>query len=182
LEITSAYAAFGNDGVHVSPTYITRIEDRMGNVLYQARMPAQAIDAIPDSVAAQMLSMMQGVVDGGTASSIRRFYKGPAAGKTGTTNDFADAWFVGLTPELACGVWVGFDDRRIQFTGDYGQGGRAAAPVFGRLMQRVYADQGLPWRRTSFMVARDSTDTVSVEMMRNPPSDQILDEVQDTIR
>jgi membrane carboxypeptidase/penicillin-binding protein len=79
-------------------------------------------------------------------------------------------------------VWVGFDDRRIQFTGDYGQGGRAAAPVFGRLMQRVYADQGLPWRRTSFMVARDSTDTVSVEMMRNPPSDQILDEVQDTIR
>lgn len=182
LEITSAYAAFGNDGVYVTPTYITRIEDRMGNVLYQARMPAQAIDALPDSVAAQMLSMMQGVVDGGTASSIRRFYKGPAAGKTGTTNDFADAWFVGLTPELACGVWVGFDDRRIQFTGDYGQGGRAAAPVFGRLMQRVYADQGLPWRRTSFTVARDSTDTVSVDLMRNPPSDQILDEVQDTIR
>ncbi len=182
LEITSAYAAFGNEGVHVSPTYITRIEDRMGNVLYQARMPAHAMDAIPDSVATQMLSMMQGVVDGGTASSVRRFYKGPAAGKTGTTNDFADAWFVGLTPDLACGVWVGFDDRRIQFTGDYGQGGRAAAPVFGRLMQRVYADQGLPWRRMSFTVARDSTDTVSVEMMRNPPSDQILDDLQDTIR
>ncbi len=118
LEITSAYAAFVNDGVHVPPAFITKIEDRMGNVLYEARLPNNVIDAVSPSVASQMISLMRGVVDGGTASTVRRFFKGDAAGKTGTTNDFADAWFVGVTPQLACGVWVGFDDRRVQFTGD----------------------------------------------------------------
>ncbi|MBK6291086.1 MAG: PBP1A family penicillin-binding protein [Ignavibacteria bacterium] len=180
LELTSAYAAFVNDGVHVPPAFITKIEDRMGNVLYEARLPNSVNDALSPNVASNMISLMRGVVDGGTASSIRRFYKGDAAGKTGTTNDFADAWFVGVTPQLACGVWIGFDDRRVQFTGDYGQGGRAAAPVWGRLMQKVYNDPTVPWRRSSFAVARDSTDTVGVEVMINPPSDEIDDHPQDT--
>lgn len=175
LEMTSAYAAFVNEGVTVPPVAVTRIEDRMGNVLYEARLPKSVNDAIDPKVAASMVSIMRGVVDGGTASGIRRFYKHDAAGKTGTTNDFADAWFVGVTPQLACGVWVGFDDRRVQFTGDYGQGGRAAAPIWGRLMGKVYADPGNRYRQTQFSVYRDSTDTVSAEQLLNPPSEEISD-------
>lgn len=176
LELTSAYGGFVNQGVHVPPAAIARIEDRTGTVLYQARLPRLVNDAISPSVAAAMISMMRGVVDGGTASGIRRYYKGEAAGKTGTTNDYADAWFIGCTPQLVCGVWVGFDDRRIMFTGDDGQGGRAAAPAFGRLMQRVYADPSIPYRQMRFAVARDSTDSVSVDMMINPPTEQITDD------
>ncbi|MBU3740998.1 MAG: PBP1A family penicillin-binding protein [Candidatus Kapabacteria bacterium] len=175
LEMTSAYAAFGNQGVSVPSAAITRIEDRMGNILYEARLPKTVSDAIDPHVASTMISLMRGVVDGGTASNIRRFYKHDAAGKTGTTNDFADAWFVGITPQLACGVWVGFDDRRIQFTGDYGQGGRAAAPIWGRLMGKVYADPSNRYRQTTFAVYRDSTDTVSVDQLLNPPSEEISD-------
>lgn len=182
LEMTAAYAAFVNDGVYVPPAFITKIEDRMGNVLYEARLPNAVNDATSPNVAHNMISLMRGVVDGGTASGIRRFYKYDAAGKTGTTNDFADAWFVGVTPQLACGVWVGFDDRRVQFTGDYGQGGRAAAPVWGRLMQKVYNDTRVPWRRQTFAVQRDSADTVSLDLMINPPSDEIQDQLPDTTR
>jgi penicillin-binding protein 1A len=115
-----------------------------------------------------MISMMRGVVDGGTASSIRKFYRYDAAGKTGTTNDFADAWFVGVTPQLACGIWVGFDDMRIRFTGDYGQGGRAAAPIWGRLMQKVYNDPTVRWRRRSFAILRDSTEVATDVDIANP--------------
>ncbi len=175
LEITSAYAAFVNDGVHVPPAFITKIEDRLGNVLYEARLPNNVVDAISPTVAANMISLMRGVVDGGTASGIRKYYRGDAAGKTGTTNDFADAWFVGFTPQLACGVWVGFDDRRVQFTGDYGQGGRAAAPAWARLMQKVYNDPSVPWRSTTFKAVRDTADIVNPELLVNPPREEITD-------
>lgn len=169
LEMTSAYAAFANQGVHTSSGYITRIEDRMGNVLYEAK-PFERItnEACSQRTAEYMISMMRGVVDGGTASSIRKFYRYDAAGKTGTTNDFADAWFVGVTPQLACGIWVGFDDMRIRFTGDYGQGGRAAAPIWGRLMQKVYNDPTVRWRRRTFAVLRDSTEVATDNDIANP--------------
>jgi membrane carboxypeptidase/penicillin-binding protein len=132
-------------------------------------------DAVDSKVASTMISLMRGVVDGGTASNIRRFYRHDAAGKTGTTNDFADAWFVGVTPQLACGVWVGFDDRRVQFTGDYGQGGRAAAPIWGRLMGKVYNHPANRYTQTRFAVERDSADTVGIEQLVNPPSEEIMD-------
>ncbi len=169
LEITSAYAAFANQGVHTTSGFITRIEDRMGNVLYEAK-PYERIanEACSQRTAEYMISIMRGVVDGGTASSIRKFYRYDAAGKTGTTNDFADAWFVGITPQLACGVWVGFDDMRIRFTGDYGQGGRAAAPIWGRLMQKVYNDPTVRWRKRTFTVLRDSTEVATSTDISNP--------------
>ena len=181
LEITSAYGSFVNQGMHLQPTYITRIEDRMGNVLYQAKPSRRVVtEACSPEVAGAMISMMRGVVDGGTASSIRRFYTGEAAGKTGTTNDFADAWFVGMTPELVCGVWVGFDDQRVRFTGDYGQGGRAAAPVWGRMMQKVYADPMNPWRQRSFAIERDSTDQATDVDIMNPAREEISDSQSDS--
>ncbi len=171
LEMTDAYGAFVNHGVSVPPSYITRIEDRMGNVLYEARLPTTVTDAMNPNVARNMISIMRGVVDGGTASSIRKFYRGDAAGKTGTTNDFADAWFVGYTPQLVAGVWVGFDDRRVQFTGDYGQGGRAAAPIWGRLMSKVYSNLALGYSSIHFDMKADSADTVGVDVMVNPPTE-----------
>ena len=87
-----------------------------------------------------MSDMMEDVVNYGTAASIRGFFSRPAAGKTGTTQDFTDAWFIGFTPQLVAGCWVGFDDARIKFGGWYGQGGRAAAPIWGRFMKYIYND------------------------------------------
>ncbi|MDZ4745443.1 MAG: PBP1A family penicillin-binding protein [bacterium] len=176
LEMTSAYAAIANQGVAVQSVSITRVEDRMGNILYDARLPQNVNDAISPEVARNMISMMRGVVDGGTASSIRKFFKYDAAGKTGTTNDFADAWFVGFTPQLTAGVWVGFDDRRVMFQGDYGQGGRAAAPAWGRLMQKVYNDPQLGYRQTTFKVAKDSNDIADPALIKDPPRENIDDD------
>jgi penicillin-binding protein 1A len=177
LEMTSAYGCFINQGMHSSTTYITRIEDRMGNVLFEDK-PARRLvtEACSPQVAESMISMMRGVVDGGTASSIRRFFTGEAAGKTGTTNDFADAWFVGMTPQLVCGVWVGFDDQRVRFTGDYGQGGRAAAPIWGRLMQKVYSNPAIPYRQRTFAIATDSTDQATDIDITNPAREEISDD------
>lgn len=176
MELTAAYIPFVNHGLMVMPSAITRIEDKFGNVLYEARLPSAVSDAIPSSVAQNMLSMMRGVVDGGTGSRVRQHYRYAAAGKTGTTNDFADAWFVGMTPQLVAGVWTGFDDRRVQFTGDYGQGGRAAAPIWGRFMQKVYADRRLGYTMKDFPVESVASDTVSTELIANPPSEQIEDD------
>lgn len=176
LELTAAYIPFVTQGVYVEPSAITKIEDRMGNVLYEARLPQNITDAIGSDVSEDMLSMLRGVVDGGTGSRIRQFYRHDAAGKTGTTNDFADAWFIGCTPQLAAGVWTGFDDRRVQFTGDYGQGGRAAAPVWGRLMQKIWNDDRVVYHEAKFPIPRDDVDSVTTDLILNPPSDQITNE------
>jgi penicillin-binding protein 1A len=175
MELTSAYGTFLNGGVSVEPECITRIEDRMGNVLYQAILPSVLHDAIKPETAHSMISIMRGVVDGGTASSIRKFYTHAAAGKTGTTNDFADAWFVGCTPQLACGVWVGFNDRRIRFTGDYAQGGRAAAPIWGRLMGKVYQAPSLGFTQRQFVFDAAEADSVLPDFLTNPPNEEIRD-------
>jgi penicillin-binding protein 1A len=109
-----------------------------------------------------MVKMMRGVVQGGTAASVKEFYPFEAAGKTGTTNDYADAWFIGLTPQLAAGVWVGFDDRRIKFTGWYAQGGKAAAPIWGRMMGKIYRDPSIGYRQTSFGFEPSEQDSLDV--------------------
>lgn len=148
LELTAAYGTFCNGGISTEPYGILRVEDATGKVLYRGK--AMYHDGLNPQTAHTMTQMMQAVVDGGTASGIRKFYAGPAAGKTGTTQDFADAWFVGYTPELCAGVWVGFDDRRITFGGWYGQGGKAAAPIWGRFMRGVYAEKGMRFKKLAF--------------------------------
>lgn len=148
FEITAAYGAFPNEGIYVEPTYILKIEDRWGHVIYQAKPVMHEV--LSPKIASQMVSMMRGVVDGGTATSVRRWFNYPAAGKTGTTQDFADAWFIGYTPELVAGAWIGFDDHRVKFTGWYGQGGKAAAPIWGRFMAKVYKDDRLPYEQHEF--------------------------------
>jgi penicillin-binding protein 1A len=110
-------------------------------------------DAILPEIADQMVYMMEHVVNGGTASVVRTYFTATdAAGKTGTTQDAADAWFIGYTPELVAGVWLGFDDKRITFTclGGEGYGGYAAAPIWGRLMAKIYKDQNLKYKKKTF--------------------------------
>ncbi len=145
LELVSAYGVYPNEGVLVSPFGILRIEDKDGNVI-ESDAPEKK-EVLSKETAYLMTDLLEGVVNGGTATrGVRSYYNGPCAGKTGTTNDYADAWFVGFTPQLAAGAWVGFDDNRIKFGSSDGQGGRAAAPIFGRFMQRTYEDPsiGLP--------------------------------------
>lgn len=140
LELTSAYGVFANEGVLVDPISILRIEDRDGNVI-EEDVPEKK-EVLSKETAYLMTDLMEGGVDDpfGTGNSVRRFFSLPAAGKTGTTNDYGDAWFEGFTPHLAAGIWVGFDDNRIKFGSADGQGGRAAAPIFGRFMQYTYDD------------------------------------------
>ncbi len=164
LELTSAFGVFANEGVLVEPVAILRIEDRDGNVIEES-VPERK-EVLSRETAYLMTNLMEGGVNEefGTGRAVRSYFSLPAAGKTGTTNDYGDAWFVGFTPHLAAGIWVGFDDNRIKFGSADGQGGRAAAPVFGRFMRDTYddGDIGLPidyFRQPEGIV----TDTICVE-------------------
>jgi penicillin-binding protein 1A len=139
LEMTNAFGVFANEGIWVEPIAITKIEDRFGNVIEE--IIPETKEVLSEGTAYIMADMMSDVVDGGTGSSVRQFFHRPCAGKTGTTQDFTDAWFVGFTPQLVAGVWVGFDDPRIKFGGWYGQGGKAAAPIWGRFMKKIYDNE-----------------------------------------
>ena len=143
-EMASAYTAFVNHGIRAAHMFVTRIEDGEGNLIaqFQPRMN----EVISEESAHKMLYMLQAVVDGGTASRLRFKYnlKGQIGGKTGTTNNNSDAWFVGITPTLVNTCWVGGDDRDIHFDSmSMGQGATMALPIYAYYMQQVYADQQL---------------------------------------
>jgi penicillin-binding protein 1A len=141
LEMASAFGVFPNHGVYVEPISILKIEDKDGNTI-EENSPMQR-EVLSEETAFIMTSMLQGVVNGGTGSHVRDFFQLPAAGKTGTTTEFADAWFVGYTPQISAAVWVGFDNKSVHFKTWDGQGGRAAAPIWGRFMKYVYDDPGI---------------------------------------
>lgn len=138
LELTTAFSTIANKGIYNEPFGIIKIEDKNGLLIEEFKSETRV--AISPQTAYLMTELMEGVVNYGTAAGIRKFFYLPAAGKTGTTQDFTDAWFVGFTPDLCAGVWVGFDDQHIKFTGWYGQGAKAAAPIWARFMQKVYSD------------------------------------------
>jgi len=139
LELTSAYGVFANQGVRVTPTYILRVEDKNGKVLEQSRSVAEEV--LSPETALTMTSMMESVVENGTAASARALgFTAPAAGKTGTTDDYTDAWFVGYVPGVVSGVWVGFD--RKQKIGPGMTGAAAALPIWVDVM--LAATKGRP--------------------------------------
>ncbi len=140
-ELVAAFAPFGNGGYLVRPTLIRSVEDGEGNVLWEAAPPTRQV--LSPGVAFLTLSLLEEVVNSGTAASVRRdgFWL-PAAGKTGTTNDGKDVWFVGLTPDLVAGVWLGFDQPRPILPG--ASGGRLAAPVWAHLMEKAYESRPAP--------------------------------------
>ena len=136
IELASAYAVFANQGQYSDPRFITRITDSQGNVIDE--YPPQTEQVISAETAYLMTSMMQSVIDHGTGKRAKALER-PAAGKTGTTNDFNDAWFVGYTPQLLTGVWVGFDEKRPLGKGE--TGGRVAAPIWQAFMSQALAGQ-----------------------------------------
>jgi penicillin-binding protein 1A len=138
LDMIASYTTFANLGTAVEPRFIHRIEDRSGKVVYAAQVRALP-PAIDPRAAFVVRDMMRDVVERGTASSIRRYLPAsiPVAGKTGTTNDNSDVWFIGLTPDIVAGVWLGFDKPKTITPG--AAGGSLAAPVWGKMMARYYS-------------------------------------------
>ncbi len=133
LEMTSAVGTIANLGVQVEPLFIKKITDNDGTVIERNEsLPERRLSAQTSYI---MTSMMESVVNGGTAYAIRQYYKGLAAGKTGTTNNYSDAWFLGFTPKYVAGIWLGFDDNERIFRG--ATGGRIAAPLWGKIMAAI---------------------------------------------
>ncbi|MEE4177739.1 MAG: transglycosylase domain-containing protein [Bacteroides sp.] len=150
-EMVGAFSTFANKGVFIEPTFITHIEDKNGNLI-EAFMPRQE-EAMSEETAYLMLELMKGVVESGTGMRLRFRYgfDNPIAGKTGTTQNQSDGWFMGVTPQLATGVWVGAEDRGIRFRSiTLGQGANTSLPIWALFMQRVYADETIGLSKEDF--------------------------------
>lgn len=148
FDMTGAYSVFANHGTWTEPTYILRIEDKNGNVIYtHTPKVVQAMDA---QTAYVMTSMLKGVIEDGTGSRLRGRYglTNPIGGKTGTTQENSDGWFMGITPQLVTGVWTGCEDRDIHFRSTrMGEGANSALPIFAGFMKRVYDNPALGIKR-----------------------------------
>ena len=156
FEMVGAQSMFVNQGIYTRPTTIMRIEDRNGNVIYSAEPYSKEVLNAYDAYTT--LTMMKGVVTAGTSTSLRWHPKWggleyPIAGKTGTTQNNSDGWFMGLTPDLVTGVWVGAEDRDVRFRSmTWGQGARMALPIWGYYMQKAYRDKTLNLSKEDFEV------------------------------
>jgi len=175
-EMVGAYSTFANQGVFVEPILIQRIEDKNGTILYQ-NVP-KTRDVISEESAYVTVSLMEGVTQSGTGTRLRGTwavnspvykkaitgypydFKNPIAGKTGTTQNQSDGWFMGMVPNLVTGVWVGGEDRATHFGSiTYGQGATMALPIWGLYMQKCYADEDLDVSTGEF----PKPETVSIE-------------------
>ena len=161
-EMVTGYSAFANRGISVEPIYVTRIEDRYGNVL--ATFSPQMADVISEDAAFKMLDMTRAVVDGGTAGRLRARYglTVQMGGKTGTTQNHSDGWFMGFTPSLVGGAWVGGEDRDIHFDRmDEGQAAATALPIFGIFLKKVFEDASLGYLQTEVFETKGGNPCVS---------------------
>lgn len=144
-EMVGAYSTYANKGVWTEPVYITRIEDKNGNVLFE-KVPRK-VDALSEQTAYLMIYMMKGVIDKGTGLRLRgpRYrFTNPIAGKTGTTQENSDGWFIGITPDLVSGTWTGAEDRIVHFRStNLGEGANTALPIWALYMKKVYGDASL---------------------------------------
>jgi penicillin-binding protein 1A len=162
MQMTSAYSTFPNDGVRATPRYIVYVTDYDGNVL-EENLP-ELHDVISTEKARVMVDLLQEPVRSGTAVRAKVLER-PVAGKTGTTNDYTDAWFIGFTPSLTLGVWIGFDEKVT--LGDEETGARAALPVWIDVIQQVYKDKPIEQfqppppsaPRTQEFAAEDGTES-----------------------
>lgn len=149
-EMVTAYTAFSNKGLRVDPIYVTKITDNNGNVI--SEFTPQYTEVMSQEAYFKMVNILQNVINSGTGSRLRRAPYNITAvmgGKTGTTNYNADGWFMGFTPNLVSGVWVGGDERYIHFNRmTQGQGAAMALPIYGLYMKKVYADKSLPYSQT----------------------------------
>lgn len=163
-DMVAAYSTFANQGVYMKPQFITRIEDKSGVVIYEP-IP-ESHDVLNKDIAFAVIKLLEGVTEGGSGERLRTTgggngdnrwtgypysFKNPIAGKTGTTQNQSDGWFMGMVPNLVTGVWVGCEDRSARFKSiTYGQGATAALPVWGYFMKLCYADPGLHVSKSDF--------------------------------
>lgn len=148
-ELVAAYGVFANGGDYVEPILVAKIEDSKGKIIFEAEIKKR--EAISPESGYLMQYMLRGGVEepGGTSQGLWEYSSalfgngGQAGGKTGTTSNYSDAWYMGFTKDLVCGVWVGGDDRSIHFRSRMGEGSRSALPIFGKFMQSVYTDRKL---------------------------------------
>ena len=171
LELAGAFSTFANNGIWNEPVSILKVEDKH-NRLLSAYKPNRrfAIDSTTNFV---MVSMLKDVITRGTGAAVRARYgfEIEAAGKTGTTQSMRDAWFAGFTPQLVAVVWTGFDDERIKFTSmEYGQGARAALPIWARFMKHCYSDRSLKLENRYFHIP-ETVIAVPISGQNNTPSD-----------
>ena len=189
-DMVAAYSTFANQGVYVKPQFLRKIEDKSGVVLYEP-VP-ESHDVLNKDIAFAVIKLLEGVTEGGSGERLRTegggngdnrwtgypyMFKNPIAGKTGTTQNQSDGWFMGMVPNLVTGVWVGCEDRSARFRSlTYGQGATAALPVWGYFMKKCYEDETLNVSKEDFdrpanlgikvdcysrpaAVVKDSTDT-----------------------
>lgn len=163
-DMVAAYSTFANEGVYIKPQFITRIEDKNGVVIYEPS--PESHDVLNKDIAFAVIRLLEGVTEGGSGARLRTqggghgynrvtgypyMFTNPIAGKTGTTQNQSDGWFVGMVPNLACGVWVGCEDRSARFKGiTYGQGATAALPIWAMFMKKCYDDSTLNVSKAEF--------------------------------
>jgi penicillin-binding protein 1A len=175
-QLVAAQCIFPNDGYYIRPTTIERITDRNGTVIYEAEEHREQV--VNSTVAYEILKMMKGVIQGGTGSSLRSGKYGsipPTAGKTGTTQNNSDGWFIGITPELVTGVWVGAEDRAVRFRSmNWGQGARMALPIYGYYMNKVYQDPIIGLSTRDFDIPEDY-DSEAYDCIEAPEPETVDD-------
>ena len=168
-EVVGAFTTFANKGMWIQPIMVTRIEDKNGNVI--ARFKPKEEEAISEVAAYKMLNMMKAVTQfGGTGVRLRATYhfKNPIAGKTGTTNNNADGWFVGIVPNLVGGAWAGAEEQRVRFQNNQlGQGANMALPIWALFMEKVYADSTLNISKEDFDPPLNFNLNLDCEKMKN---------------
>jgi penicillin-binding protein 1A len=181
-DMVAAYSTFANQGVYVKPQFLTKIEDKSGVVLYEP-VP-ESHDVLNKDIAFAVIKLLEGVTEGGSGERLRTegggngdnrwtgypyMFKNPIAGKTGTTQNQSDGWFVGMVPNLVTGVWVGCEDRSARFKSlTYGQGATAALPVWGYFMKKCYEDETLNVSKENF--DRPSNLSIKVDCYSKPSS------------
>jgi len=174
-EMVSAYSVFTQHGLRIQPLYITHIEDPFGNTI--ASFAPQTNEVLPEEATYQVLNMLKSVVDGGTANSLRWTYglKGELGGKTGTTQNHSDGWYMGFSPSLVAGCWVGGEERSIHFESmAVGQGARVALPIYALFMQKVYADKGLEYTESEkFDIPDEYKDPCAKNVRDNDHSERV---------
>jgi penicillin-binding protein 1A len=180
-EMMWGYTMFPGNGFSTKPIYITRIEDKNGNVL--ARFDTERKEVLSQTTAYTLTRMLQGPVDIGTAAGLRsRLGVAEMGGKTGTTNDNSDAWFIGFTPQLAAGVWIGCDDRFVRLESGLGYGGQAARPIWEYFFQKAFGDKTLALDRNAKFVQPENMrnemfyDYMNPADMAPPPGAEGADE------
>eukprot|EP01029_Cantina_marsupialis_P029688 TRINITY_DN78200_c0_g1_i1.p1 TRINITY_DN78200_c0_g1~~TRINITY_DN78200_c0_g1_i1.p1 ORF type:complete len:195 (+),score=28.02 TRINITY_DN78200_c0_g1_i1:37-585(+) len=178
--MVGAYGTFVNKGVYIKPRFVTKIEDHKGNLIAQS-VPRKR-EVMDEKTAYLMTNLLQGVVQKGTGVRLRFTYDlyNPMGGKTGTTQNHSDGWFMGITPELVSGVWTGAEDRSIHFEGiRQGQGANMALPIWALYMQKVYADKSIGLTQGDFEKPRGVNINLDCDQVSNENNNNDLNESED---